>query len=98
MKLLTVEEVAKDHLSVSRSTVMRLIDSGSLPAVCLHRGKKKAIYRIRPEQLEKWILSREKATHKQTQPTTSGSTRGMPNNGLDTEALDLASSAAEKLP
>ena len=49
MKLLTVEQVAKEHLAVSRSTVMRLIENGSLPAVCLHRGKRKAIYRIRPE-------------------------------------------------
>ena len=97
MKLLTPEEVS-EQLAVSRSTVMRLIDGGSLPAVCLHRGKRKAMYRIRPEQLEKWILSREKATHKRPQPTTSGGNIGKVNNGLDTDALESQSSVTEKLP
>jgi len=59
VKLLTPENVA-EQLSVSRSTVRRLIQDGSLPAVCLKRGPRKAVYRIREEVLEKWVISNEK--------------------------------------
>jgi len=59
MKLLTPENVA-ESLSVSRSTVLRMISDGSLPAVCLRRGKRKAVYRIREEVLERWVVSKER--------------------------------------
>lgn len=59
MKLLTPENVA-ESLAVSRSTVMRMISDGSLPAVCLRRGKRKAVYRVREEILERWVMSRER--------------------------------------
>ena len=59
MRLLTPENVA-ESLSVSRSTVLRMIGDGSLPAVCLRRGKRKGVYRIREEQLEKGVMSRER--------------------------------------
>jgi excisionase family DNA binding protein len=54
MKLLTPEDCA-DILSVSRSTILRMIADGSIPAICLRRGKKKAVYRVRQEVLEKWV-------------------------------------------
>lgn len=95
MKLLTVEQVAKEHLAVSRSTVMRLIENGSLPAVCLHRGKRKAIYRIRPEVLERWIRDRE-SKGKKPEPSSSTTTKGTQNNGLDGDALESKSRASEK--
>jgi excisionase family DNA binding protein len=58
-RLLTPKNVA-DILSISRSTVLRLIADGALVAVSIRRGKKKAVYRVRQEILDKWILSREK--------------------------------------
>ena len=51
-------------LGISRSTVIRMILAGSLPAVCLRRGKRKAVYRVRKEMLEDWIMSQEKETAK----------------------------------
>jgi excisionase family DNA binding protein len=58
MRLLTPETVA-EQLAVSRSTVLRLIADGALPAVCLRRGKRKAVYRVREEVLERWVKDRE---------------------------------------
>jgi len=63
MKLLTPENVAEE-LSVSRSTVLRLIADGSLPAICLRAGRRKKIYRVRPEALERWITARERQAGK----------------------------------
>jgi hypothetical protein len=31
-----------------------------IPVVCLRRGERKAVYRIRQEVLDKWILSKER--------------------------------------
>ena len=59
MRLLTPEIVA-ESLAVSRSTVLRMIADGSLPAVCLRKGKRKGVYRIREEQLERWVTARER--------------------------------------
>ena len=59
VQLLRPESVAK-VLSVSRSTVLRMIADGVLPAVCLRRGKRKAVYRVRQEILDRWILSKER--------------------------------------
>jgi excisionase family DNA binding protein len=80
MKLLTPEIVA-EQLSVSRSTVLRLIQDGSLPAVILKAAKRKKIYRVRPEALEKWVIGREKKTP--TKPIFSGhvSADASPTNG-----------------
>jgi excisionase family DNA binding protein len=58
MKLLNIEEVAED-LGVSRQTVARMIAEGSLPAICLRSGRKKKVWRIRPEALERWLKERE---------------------------------------
>ena len=60
MRLLTPEAVA-EQLAVSRSTVLRLIGDGSLACVCLRRGKRKAVYRIRQEVLDRWVISKERA-------------------------------------
>jgi excisionase family DNA binding protein len=59
VKLLTPELVA-EQLAVSRSTVLRMIVDKAIPVVCLRKGKRKAVYRIRQEVLDKWIISRER--------------------------------------
>lgn len=64
MRLLTPEAVA-DVLALSRSSVRRMIIEGALPAVCLRSGKRKRLYRVREEALERWIASRERQGTKQ---------------------------------
>jgi excisionase family DNA binding protein len=70
VKLLTPESVA-EQLAVSRSTVLRMIADGALPAVCLRSGRRKKVWRVRQEVLEKWIISRERQVRTSPQPTTS---------------------------
>lgn len=92
MKLLTPENVA-DALTVSRSTVLRMIADSSLPAVCLRRGKRKAVYRIREEQLERWVLNREREVVKsQRKASTVARPVGAENNGDFPEARDSKTS------
>ncbi len=59
MKPLNVKEVAKE-LGIDRSTVRRMILSGELPGFILRAGPRKKILRMRPEQLEKWIVAKER--------------------------------------
>ena len=56
--LLTTKDVA-DQLGVSPVTVIRLADSGALPAVEVVKRKNRRILRFRLESLEKFIASRE---------------------------------------
>ena len=93
MKLLTPETVA-ESLSVSRSTVLRMISDGSLPAVCLRSGKRKKVWRVRPEQLERWLTGKEREGQKsQRQAFTAARPEGEENDGQGTEARDIQSSA-----
>ena len=85
MKLLTPENVA-DALAVSRSTVLRMIGDGSLPAVCLRRGKRKAVYRIREEQLERWVMARERQGVKTER---QASTAARPSSGRNEKGQDF---------
>jgi len=93
LKLLTPKQVGKE-LAVSRSTVLRLVADGTLPAVCLRRGKRKAVYRIRQEQLDKWIIAREREGQRKPPqpPVISGSKAAeiKPTNGV---APDYGTSA-----
>lgn len=59
MKLLRPQAVA-EILDVSRSSVIRMIASGDLPAVCLRAGKRKKVWRVREEQLQRWITTKER--------------------------------------
>ena len=59
--LLSIEAVA-EALDVSRQTVTRMIVDGQLPAVCLRAGRRKKIWRVRAEQLERWVVSKERET------------------------------------
>lgn len=58
MKLLAIESVA-EKLDVSRQTIQRLIESGVLPAVLVRSGRRKKLWRVRPECLDQWILQKE---------------------------------------
>jgi excisionase family DNA binding protein len=92
MKLLTPESVA-EQLAVSRSTVLRLIADKSLPAVCLRSGRRKKVWRVREEVLQKWVLQRERQGEKSNTDNNPNALTGntskrddsRPGNG---EALD----------
>ena len=66
MKLLSVVAAA-EVLDVSRQTVTRMIADGQLPAVCLRSGRRKKVWRICEEVLQKWIETREAETKKMIQ-------------------------------
>jgi hypothetical protein len=52
MRLLRPEEAA--YLTAwSRASIDRKVESGSLPSVTLHRGRKKRTYRLRAADIEK---------------------------------------------
>jgi excisionase family DNA binding protein len=61
VKLLSVNEVA-ECLGISRWTVANMIAEGALPAICLRSGRRKKVWRVRPEQLEKWVVAKERET------------------------------------
>jgi excisionase family DNA binding protein len=93
MRFLTPEIVAQS-LAVSRSTVLRMIGDGSLPAVCLRRGKRKNVYRIREEQLERWVMARERQGVKtERKASTAARPASDENNGQGAGARDCESHA-----
>ena len=53
-------EQASEMLGISRSSVIRMIVDGQLPAICLRSGKRKRVWRIRREVLTKWVMSKER--------------------------------------
>lgn len=59
MNLLTAKDVAQ-KLGVSALTVIRLADSGALPAVEVAKRQRRRILRFRPETVEKFIVLRER--------------------------------------
>jgi len=61
-------EQASELLGVSRSSVIRMIVDGQLPAVCLRSGRRKKVWRIRRELLEKWVIGKERE-HGRRQPS-----------------------------
>lgn len=63
MKLLSVEAVA-EKLDVSRQTIQRMIDSGALPAILVRSGRRKKLWRVRPEQLDDWFSQKERESGK----------------------------------
>ena len=63
MKLLPLEAVA-ETLAVSRQTIQRMIDTGALPAICVRSGRRKKLWRVRPEQLQQWLLQKERENSK----------------------------------
>lgn len=53
-------EQTSEFLGISRSSVIRMIVDGQLPAICLRAGKTKKVWRICKEVLEKWVIGKER--------------------------------------
>jgi excisionase family DNA binding protein len=66
MKLLDINQTA-EQLGLSRWTITSMLESGALPGVILKYGKRKKVWRIREDALQKWIEQREADTKKQIQ-------------------------------
>jgi len=66
MKLLTINQAA-EILILSRWTISAMIESGSLPGIIVKTGKRKKIWRISEQALQKWIETREQETRKMVQ-------------------------------
>jgi excisionase family DNA binding protein len=60
-KLLSIDAVA-EYLDISRQTATRMILEGALPAILLRSGRRKKVWRVRPEALESWLKEREGGT------------------------------------
>jgi excisionase family DNA binding protein len=73
VRLLT-PEAAAEQLAVSRSTVLRMISDGQLPAICLRSGRRKKVWRVREEVLQKWILAKERKGQQQADGTLKRTT------------------------
>jgi excisionase family DNA binding protein len=61
--MLTIKEGAA-MLKVSRWTFTAMLESGQLPGVILRTGRRKRVWRIREDALQKWIEQREQETKK----------------------------------
>lgn len=61
MKLLSIIDVS-EVLGVSRATTTRMITEGQLPAIILRAGRRKKVWRVRSEALEKWVATKERET------------------------------------
>lgn len=96
VRLLTPEDVS-EQLAVSRSTVLRLIADKAIPVICLRRGKRKAVYRIRQEILDRWILSRETKQHVSAPLAGEPKSNAAAIKAANGKALDKQSSAKSKL-
>ncbi len=59
--LLKPDDVSK-RLKVSCCTVLRMIEGGELPAVCVREGKRKKTYRIYEAAFERWLRSKTVTT------------------------------------
>ena len=63
MKLLSIKEVSS-ALSLSRWTVAQMLESGALPGFVLRSGKRKTIWRVSEQALNRWIERKENETRK----------------------------------
>jgi len=64
VKLLDVKQTAQT-LGLSRWTVTSMFEQGSLPGFVLKSGRRKKIWRIREDALQRWIETRERETKTQ---------------------------------
>jgi len=63
MPMLTINEGA-GVLKLSRWTVAAMLESGQLPGVIIRSGRRKKVWRISEQALQKWIETREQETKK----------------------------------
>jgi len=66
MKLLSIKQVA-ETLGFSRWTVAEMLERGSLPGIVLKSGKRKKVWRVSEQALQKWIEAKEAETRKSIQ-------------------------------
>jgi excisionase family DNA binding protein len=64
--LKTIAEVAA-FIGFSRWTVTTMLETGQLPGIILRAGRRKKIWRISEQALQKWIEMREQETRKMVQ-------------------------------
>ena len=78
--LLKPSEVGK-RLKVSDSTVLRMVQCGELPAICVRQGRRKKTFRIYEQALEKWLKSKTvtTATRPSRKPSSGPHTNGRDN-------------------
>jgi excisionase family DNA binding protein len=91
MKLLSVEETAQ-ALGMSRQSIVRMIGDAGLPMFCLRSGKRKKVWKIRSEALEKWVATKERETARdiagsRVAPTNNGNHDSNHQNGGQNAAL-----------
>ena len=88
MKLLSIEETAQ-ALGVSRATVGRMIQDGSLPGICLRAGRRKKVWRVRPESLDRWLIALERENTRDIAGSRGAQTNsnGKHDSSQQTEAL-----------
>jgi excisionase family DNA binding protein len=63
MKLLSIKQTAA-VLSLSRWTVSAMLETGALPGIVLKNGKRKKIWRVSEQALQKWVEAKEAETKK----------------------------------
>jgi len=66
MKLLSIKQVA-ETLGFSRWTVAEMLERGSLPGIVLKSGKRKKVWRVSEQALQKWIEVKQAETRKSIQ-------------------------------
>ena len=66
VKLLSIKQVA-EVLGISRWTVAEMLQHGALPGIVLKSGKRKKMWKVSEQALEKWVATREAETKKSIQ-------------------------------
>ena len=66
MRLLSIEQVS-EVLGLSRWTIAALLERDSLPGIVVKSGKRKKIWRVSEQALQKWIEAKEAETKKSIQ-------------------------------
>jgi excisionase family DNA binding protein len=61
---LSIDQVAA-LIGLSRWTVSTMLEEGTLPGFVLRTGRRKKIWRVRKDVLQKWIEAREAATRQE---------------------------------
>ncbi len=89
-----------ERLSLKPCTVLRMIQCGELPAICVRQGRRKKTFRIYEQALEKWLKSKTvtTATRPSRKPSFGPHTNGresltevLPQNGKPMEVIEKSS-------
>ncbi len=100
MNVLLTPLVVGERLCLSPTTILRMIKTKEISAVCVREGKRKKTYRIYEGSLDKWLKSRAVTTEaRSTGKPSSGPhtnnrdsfTRVLPQDGKRTEVTEKSS-------